>query len=118
MNTFLPPTSSSKRDITFGNSVSIFDDRIHVRGFVKESKAIAIRKDTDLIEARLDFGSACCKAMGAILLAATTKMLPLIRAQRWDEDDAAGLILMSFDLLAPTDATQLSEYRVCSPMQQ
>jgi hypothetical protein len=96
MNTFFPPSSSSKRDLL--SWPSAFDDRSHARDFVPEPDAIAIRDDTGLIEARFDYGQACCKAAQVVLGAATPKVMMLVAGQRWDEDTAAGLILVAFGL--------------------
>lgn len=93
MNTFFPPSSSSsRRDLSLW--APTFDDRDHARDFSPESNTIAIRDD--LVD--VNYGKACCKAVQAVLSAATLKVMPLIAGQRWDEDTAAGLILVAFGL--------------------
>lgn len=100
MNTFFPPSSSSKRDVDLSLLPYAFNDRNHARDFSPEpepepeSNAIAIR--VEMLD--VNYGKACCKAVQAVLSASTLKVMPLIAGQRWDEDTAAGLILVAFGL--------------------
>ncbi|KAI0136924.1 hypothetical protein BJ170DRAFT_677786 [Xylariales sp. AK1849] len=96
MNTFFPPSIFSKRDLP--------SMRGHSRDFVPSTPRDLVNRNasdaTDLIEARLDYGKSCCDAANIILASSTTKIIPLIQAQRWDENTAAGLMLIGFGLAA------------------
>ncbi|KAL7622873.1 hypothetical protein AAE478_006552 [Parahypoxylon ruwenzoriense] len=106
MNQFLPP-AKGKRSLP----PSPYEDRSHARDFLpleSEYGAVIVRNDeTGLIEARVDVGSACCKAAQAILASSITKVVPLLQNQIWDEDALAGLILIGFGLSAATACSRV-----------
>ncbi|KAI4858920.1 hypothetical protein F4820DRAFT_441286 [Hypoxylon rubiginosum] len=106
MNRFLPPAKSTRSIVP-----SLSEDRNHARDFTPlepEYGAVMVRDDeTGLIEARVDVGSACCKAAQAILASSVTKVVPLLQNQIWNEDALSGLILIGFGLSAATACSKV-----------
>ncbi|KAI0179455.1 hypothetical protein GGR52DRAFT_570337 [Hypoxylon sp. FL1284] len=105
MNNVFPPERKT-------NSRSVVD-RSHARDFSSAAAdpqygAVAVRDDrTELIEARVDLGAACCKAAQAILAASVTKVVPLLQNQIWNEDALSGLILIGFGLSSATACSKV-----------
>lgn len=91
MNNFWPPDDPTRKLIRSA------EERTHSRDFTSTSDvtAVAIRHaELELVDPR-DLGQICCKAASAIITASSTKLYPLLNEQRWNDDVAAGLVLIS-----------------------